>query len=176
MWWWYVLHTLWRFFYQYMRPLHTALVFMFLAIWQFALAECWTVLVTWASCSSCHRLSTTFHPAGASEGMVEGEGESERDRRNNGWRHETMRPQTSPSFPPAPRHCDHNVVLLQNSKRVSSNGGLRCSPMGTEDCSNWVIRRLWIQIDVSGFIVRYGYVWQMWDWLRKFISFIGYVF
>ena len=186
MWWWYVLRTLWHFLKQCMRC-HTAESsnLYFRKMWQFADTECWPALVTWASCSSRRRhslRSTQLEPL--KERWRERErdiyrvreieivGTRDQDTKRRGFRQ-------LPSLPPphTPRRCDHYVLLLQNSKRVSSNGGLRYSPMWTEDNSTWVMRRFWFHFDVLCVIVRWcGHVWQMWNWLRKFILFIVYMF
>jgi len=78
---------------------------------------------------------------------IELDGTTDQDTKRRGFRQ-------LPS-PSRTRHCDHYVVLLQNSKRVSSNGGLRCGPMGTEDYSTWPMRCFWFHLDV----VCYRQVW-----------------
>jgi hypothetical protein len=106
----------------------------------------------------CHTLSTRLIPAGASEGMVE----SERERRNKGSSHKTMRLQTVPSLltpPPPPHTHTHSLsprCINAEHKRVSSNAGLGYSAMGTEDYCTWAVCRFWFPLDEL-YIIKYGW-------------------
>jgi hypothetical protein len=79
--------------------------------------------------------------------------ERETERRNNGSRHKTMRHQTAAPFP-SPLLWPLCVVLTQNSKRVSSNGGVLCLPLGTEVYCTWAMRVFRFRLDLPHAVAR----------------------